>query len=114
MCTFDQALYELYNKGYISYEEALRNADSSNELRLNIKLKSERGEPPSAGGPTLSYNKEPSAYEIEKRRQEELRKQEERRRQIEDEQMRKIHKPEPVVKEKHVLALAEPIPTPAA
>ncbi len=48
MCTFDQALYELYNKGYISYEEALRNADSANGLRLQIKLRGERGEP--AGG----------------------------------------------------------------
>ncbi|TFW25274.1 PilT/PilU family type 4a pilus ATPase [Duganella callida] len=45
MCTFDQALYELYNKGYISYEEALRNADSANGLRLQIKLHSGRGEP---------------------------------------------------------------------
>jgi len=50
MCTFDQALYELYNKGYISYEEALRNADSANGLRLQIKLRGERGEP--AGGTT--------------------------------------------------------------
>lgn len=40
MQTFDQALFDLYNQGIISYEEALRNADSSNELRLQIKLKS--------------------------------------------------------------------------
>jgi twitching motility protein PilU len=45
MCTFDQALYELYNKGYISYEEALRNADSANGLRLQIKLHGDRKEP---------------------------------------------------------------------
>jgi len=45
MCTFDQALYELYNKGYISYEEALRNADSTNGLRLQIKLHGDRKEP---------------------------------------------------------------------
>ncbi|WP_305089196.1 PilT/PilU family type 4a pilus ATPase [Massilia sp. YIM B04103] len=45
MCTFDQALYELYNKGYISYEEALRNADSANGLRLQIKLRGDRKEP---------------------------------------------------------------------
>jgi hypothetical protein len=38
MRTFDQALFELYDEGLISYEEALRNADSANELRLNIKL----------------------------------------------------------------------------
>ena len=34
MKTFDQALYELYEPGFISYEDALRNADSKNELRL--------------------------------------------------------------------------------
>jgi twitching motility protein PilU len=38
MSTFDQSLFELYKKNEISYEEALRNADSANELRLNIKL----------------------------------------------------------------------------
>jgi twitching motility protein PilU len=38
MQTFDQALFDLYREGRISYEEALRNADSSNELRLQIKL----------------------------------------------------------------------------
>jgi twitching motility protein PilU len=42
MCTFDQALFDLYNRGHISYEEAIRNADSANELRLQIKLKSTR------------------------------------------------------------------------
>jgi len=45
MCTFDQALHELYNKGYIGYDDALRNADSANGLRLQIKLHSARGEP---------------------------------------------------------------------
>jgi twitching motility protein PilU len=38
MMTFDAALFELYNDGAISYDEAIRNADSANELRLNIKL----------------------------------------------------------------------------
>ncbi|MFA5627563.1 MAG: PilT/PilU family type 4a pilus ATPase [Thiohalomonadaceae bacterium] len=38
MRTFDQALYELYRDGYISEYEALRNADSANEVRLMIKL----------------------------------------------------------------------------
>jgi twitching motility protein PilU len=50
MCTFDQALYELYNKGYIAYEEALRNADSANGLRLQIKLHGGRAEPGEGGG----------------------------------------------------------------
>jgi twitching motility protein PilU len=49
MCTFDQALYELYNAGYIGYDEAIRNADSANGLRLQIKLSGER-RGPSAGG----------------------------------------------------------------
>ena len=40
--TFDQALFELYEAGQISYEESMRNADSKNELRLRIKLQSKR------------------------------------------------------------------------
>ena len=42
MQTFDQALYTLYEDADISYEEAMRNADSKNELRLRIKLESKR------------------------------------------------------------------------
>src|SRR6266403_1243448 len=38
MQTFDQALFELYEIGKISYEDALRFADSTNEVRLQIKL----------------------------------------------------------------------------
>ncbi len=38
MQTFDQHLFDLYEQGLISYEDALRNADSVNELRLMIKL----------------------------------------------------------------------------
>lgn len=38
MQTFDQSLFMLYEAGHISYEDALRNADSLNDLRLNIKL----------------------------------------------------------------------------
>jgi len=38
MCTFDAALLELYRKGRISMEEALKNADSENNLRLKIEL----------------------------------------------------------------------------
>ena len=40
MQTFDQALFDLYEAGKISYEDALRNADSVNDLRLQIKLNS--------------------------------------------------------------------------
>ncbi|MGH8248519.1 MAG: type IV pili twitching motility protein PilT, partial [Gammaproteobacteria bacterium] len=38
MCTFDQALFDLYEADKIGFEDALRNADSMNELRLRIKL----------------------------------------------------------------------------
>jgi len=44
MQTFDQALFELYETGTIGYEDALRNADSVNDLRLNIKLNSRHSE----------------------------------------------------------------------
>jgi len=40
MQTFDQALFDLFESGKISYEDALRNADSVNDLRLQIKLHS--------------------------------------------------------------------------
>jgi len=42
MQTFDQALFSLYEDSAISYEDAMRNADSKNELRLKIKLQSKR------------------------------------------------------------------------
>ena len=42
MQTFDQALFDLYEANVISYEDALRNADSLNDLRLQIKLNSQR------------------------------------------------------------------------
>ncbi|MDH4108567.1 MAG: PilT/PilU family type 4a pilus ATPase, partial [Gammaproteobacteria bacterium] len=42
MQTFDQALFGLFEEAVISYEEAMRNADSKNELRLKIKLESKR------------------------------------------------------------------------
>ena len=43
MQTFDQHLFDLYTAGIISYEDAMRNADSMNNLRLRIKL-AEEGE----------------------------------------------------------------------
>jgi len=41
MQTFDQALFDLHEANLISYEEALKNADSVNDLRLRIKLESQ-------------------------------------------------------------------------
>jgi twitching motility protein PilU len=42
MQTFDQALFDLFETNHITYEDALRNADSVNDLRLQIKLNSKR------------------------------------------------------------------------
>jgi twitching motility protein PilU len=42
MQTFDQALFDLFEAHVITYEDALRNADSINDLRLQIKLNSQR------------------------------------------------------------------------
>jgi twitching motility protein PilU len=42
MQTFDQALFDLYETNMVTYEDALRNADSVNDLRLQIKLNSSR------------------------------------------------------------------------
>ncbi len=51
MQTFDQALFDLFAKGEVKAEDALRNADSFNDLRLRIKLhiKGEKGDTPLAG-----------------------------------------------------------------
>jgi twitching motility protein PilU len=44
MQTFDQCLFDLFEEDLISYEDALRNADSVNDLRLSIKLHSKNSE----------------------------------------------------------------------
>jgi twitching motility protein PilU len=49
MRTFDWSLFELYSHGLIGYDEAIRHADSANELRLNIKLNSRRPAPATNG-----------------------------------------------------------------
>lgn len=91
MRTFDWSLFELYNEGHIGYEEAIRNADSANELRLNIKLKSARGEPDSAtsGTATLSLHDYQSPAELEEERKKALASQEEHKRQFEAAQLAK-------------------------
>jgi twitching motility protein PilU len=89
MRTFDWALFDLYNRGLISYDEALRNADSSNELRLNIKLRSQRGAPAAGIGsePDLSFDQGgPAVPDLQKARREELERQELRRREFEQKQ----------------------------
>jgi twitching motility protein PilU len=58
MKTFDQALFELYENGHISYEDALRNSDSKNELRLRVKLESKRESKPVESDGDLSIAEE--------------------------------------------------------
>ena len=48
MQTFDQALFDLYRANAISYEDALRFADSANDLRLHIKLEPDGRKPEQA------------------------------------------------------------------
>jgi len=50
MQTFDAALYKLYKAGRITLDEAVKNADSANNLRLRIKLGDDGGEGDASGG----------------------------------------------------------------
>ncbi len=61
MQTFDTALFRLYQDGRIDLEEAIRNADSANDLRLRIKLASNDDETPAApsNGSGLTLSIEP-------------------------------------------------------
>jgi twitching motility protein PilU len=64
MRTFDQALFDLYDAGHVSYDEAIRNSDSANELRLNIKLKGTRSQPAEASNAVnLELHEEKAAEE---------------------------------------------------
>jgi twitching motility protein PilU len=92
MRTFDWALFELYNDHRISYEEAIRNADSANELRLNIKLKSKRGEPAAKVAMDLSYDAGPTEAELEEMRRQELERQALKRKQLEEEQLASLRR----------------------
>ena len=90
MRTFDWALFDLYNDGHIPYEEAIRNADSANELRLNIKLKSARGEPASAAGLSLTLHEDPTEEQVEELREAELRAQQDKKRALEQEDLDRL------------------------
>jgi twitching motility protein PilU len=54
MKTFDQSLFDLYEAGSISYDDAIRQADSKNELRLRVKLESKRDARPADDAGALS------------------------------------------------------------
>lgn len=66
----------------------MRNADSANELRLNIKLKSRRGEPASGIASALSLHEDPTPHELETLRLDELRRQQEKRDELEMQRLR--------------------------
>jgi len=93
MRTFDWALFELYNEGHIAYEEALRHADSANELRLNIKLRSPRGEPLSASSHALSVVEDDplTGAELEEARQKEFLRQRQRKLELEAQRLEQEH-----------------------
>jgi twitching motility protein PilU len=67
MQTFDQALFDLYENGLITYRDALRGADSLNDLRLNIKLNSKLP-PPNEGDDVESS--EPITFSLKQEDQE--------------------------------------------
>ena len=62
MKTFDQCLFELFCEGAIDEEEALRNADSVNNLKLKIKLHTENG-PLKMSGQVLSWELDPIKHD---------------------------------------------------
>jgi len=65
MQTFDQDLFNLYESGKISYDEAIRNSDSKNELRLRVKLESKRDRAVAAddsGGLTVMEEDKKAAF----------------------------------------------------
>ena len=58
MQTFDTALFRLYEQGLITMEEALKNADSANDLRLRIKLSTDDSDATERDTPALSLSLE--------------------------------------------------------
>ena len=92
MATFDWALFELYEQRLIGFEEAIRNADSANELRLNIKLRSKRGEPSAVRrrGRAVAGHGRRRAEAPKVDPVEELRKKTEARHKAEDEEMARM------------------------
>jgi twitching motility protein PilU len=87
MCTFDAALFDLYDEGLIGFDEALRNADSTNELRLNIKLKSKRGEPQATDFGGLALNPLTQSADLDEDDPQSKQKELDARRQREQAQM---------------------------
>ena len=105
MRTFDWALFELYNDGHISYQDALHNADSANELRLNIKLKSPRGEPREDSGVILEMHEEEALTpeQLAEHRLGELRRQDEKRSRMEKERQEREYQKDKLAQERRRL-----------
>ncbi|MEP7140924.1 MAG: hypothetical protein ABI745_14915, partial [Caldimonas sp.] len=68
----------------------IRNADSTNELRLNIKLKSKRGEPKATDFGGLSLNPMTQPADLEEREHQEMLKKQESRKRFEEEQIKAL------------------------
>ena len=90
MCTFDAALFDLYDAGAISFDEAIRNADSANELRLNVKLKSKRGEPLPSGFVPLSLDAVTQPADLIERAHQKTQQLHESRKRFEEEQLKQL------------------------
>lgn len=93
MQTFDAALFKLQQAGKISLDEALKNADSANNLRLRIKLAEGDGpaeEPTAAESGKAEAVKKPSAFEGLSLEKTEEEKQEDERRALEDAELERL------------------------
>ena len=90
MCTFDAALFDLYDAGSIGFDEAIRNADSANELRLAIKLKSRRGEPAVSEFGGLSLNPMTQPADLEDRAHQKMLQMQASRKRFEEEQLKQL------------------------
>jgi twitching motility protein PilU len=64
MQTFDQCLFDLYERSYISYDDAIRNADSKNELRLKVKLESKRDTRPADDAGSLELEEDSEGHAL--------------------------------------------------
>ena len=90
MCTFDAALLDLYDEGLIGFDEAIRNADSANQVRLNIKLKSKRGAPAASGQNSLSLRAVTQPGDLAEREYQTGLTQQESRKRFEEEQLKQL------------------------
>jgi twitching motility protein PilU len=89
MQTFDAALFKLHQSGKISLDEALKNADSANNLRLRIKLVEGDG-PTGDGHDGGATSKEPSAFDGLSLEKTDAEKQEDERKAIEDAELERF------------------------